>query len=367
MVLLLTRDEYDIIEYFLEYYSWIFGASNIVVVDNGSTNSHVLAVYDKYMKLGITVYSEKRPFIQATNFMSEYVAFYKDKCRFLFPLETDEFITFHDRPTEVFDVQAFHEYLNDIPSDVGTVQYSKVLCSIFEPRHIGEPVLEIDTFFEQKWDKFFVRGATCLGLKTWCHSCFSSGKDVQSQTLSLLHYHNTGAKRAFERSRNIVQCMLPIAPQRGGVRPASDIHTTTLETIEILHELSNGPTVNGHRVHQYLSFLLKQYCHEQFQAYVGRDPTLSEITMASSDVSGDKTILDNVKCLTLNLEAMIIRDKTSNANNTIDLEAYMFASDLQDKNDSPIPRFTINSMSVWLDKSSHITSCGKMSRGALPS
>jgi hypothetical protein len=344
MVLLLTRDEYDVIEFFLEYHSWIFGPSNIVVVDNGSTNTHVLAVYEKYMKLGVTVFSETRPFFQATAFMSEYAAIYKDKCRFLFPLETDEFITFHDRPMEVFDVIAFKAYLNDLPLDVGAVQYSKVLCSIFEERHKGEPVLNIDRFYDQKWDKFFVRGATCMGIKQWSHSCFSTGTDMRSSTLSLLHFHDTGGKRAFERSRNIIQCILP-----------NDLDI--LQTIKYLHQIAYGPVLNGHRIQQYLSFLLRQYCYEQFKVHVGRRPTESEMAIVSADVTGDT--VDKVKC---NLKENVWMDERGEEKEKgtvlhgIDLETYMFQETGKENNrkqalnasEQPIYIFTINSMSLWL-------------------
>ena len=42
-----TKDEYDLIQEFIDFYGYIFGYDNLIIIDNGSTNTSVLEYYNR--------------------------------------------------------------------------------------------------------------------------------------------------------------------------------------------------------------------------------------------------------------------------------------------------------------------------------
>ena len=91
-VVIVSRDEYDLLDDFLTYHSAIFGAANVVVVDNGSTDMRLCPIVQRHRDLGVRFVQDRRPFCDAAAFMTEHMRALAPACRFLLPLETDEFV-----------------------------------------------------------------------------------------------------------------------------------------------------------------------------------------------------------------------------------------------------------------------------------
>ena len=88
-----TKNEYDLIEHFIVYYGYLFGYNNLIIIDNNSTHETVLSLYDKYIKLGITVvYEPNYTGNGQADMFNKYMSLEKSNCDFLFGLDTDEFL-----------------------------------------------------------------------------------------------------------------------------------------------------------------------------------------------------------------------------------------------------------------------------------
>ena len=101
-VIVITKDEHDLIADFLEFYGALFGRENVVVVDNGSdpADERVQGAYRAHLAAGGDVRVDARPFVDAVAFMSEHMRSIAPTCEFILPLETDEFIYMIDRASD---------------------------------------------------------------------------------------------------------------------------------------------------------------------------------------------------------------------------------------------------------------------------
>lgn len=61
-ILTMNKNEKDLLEAWIVYYSNLFSFDNICIVDNNSTDTHVLEILDKYKNKGVNViYNYKSP------------------------------------------------------------------------------------------------------------------------------------------------------------------------------------------------------------------------------------------------------------------------------------------------------------------
>jgi hypothetical protein len=90
-VITLARNN-TIIEDFILYYGDMFGFSNVVIVDNGSTLPTVLDVYKKYASIGVVVKFEKSHSRHSTKFMSKHMHAIASSCVFMLPVQVTQYI-----------------------------------------------------------------------------------------------------------------------------------------------------------------------------------------------------------------------------------------------------------------------------------
>ena len=180
-VILITKDEHDLIADFLAFYGGLFGRENVVVVDNGSdtgasgasrasrASEAVQAAYREHRAAGGEVRVDARPFVDAVRFMGEHMRSLVGTCEFILPLETDEFVFLMDRAgdagyaTAREDVEAA---LRALPDDVSVLRYGAFLGSSVDPAEAGyrdgaygRPARQITRFHDQGWDKVIVRAS----------------------------------------------------------------------------------------------------------------------------------------------------------------------------------------------------------------
>ena len=298
-VVLLTKDEHDLVEDFLAYHGALFGRPNVFVVDNGSTHPRVLAAYDAHRALGGRVVVDARPFRQAAAFMTEHMsALAAEPCaaKFLLPLETDEFI--FARPLEelrssVSQIrEAVHAALRSAPSGVSVIRYSAFWCSCVDPTDVGysrgaysRPAGQITRFSDQGWDKLAVRASEFVSMSQWCHHAeMRSGLEGVCADLGLIHFHDTGMRRRVERAE-------PVARSYGYVDPSQ----TLSENLEALQALRGAPIACGHKAEQVLEHLERLATLEAFRTHLGRLPASPEEMLRFSDVRsrGDRVTPDD--------------------------------------------------------------------------
>lgn len=286
-VIVLSKNEYDLIEPFLMFYGSLFGYDNIVVVDNGSTNERVLGVYEKYMNMGVTVKVDKRPFTHVAEIMTDYIRELKGTCEWICIMETDEFMFWtptKDDPNAIVPQQSICDFLRSIPEHISILRYEAFYNCALDPADPGYeghkytcPPAQIHRFYDCDWDKIIVRSDKFDRVTQWSHhSAVTDGERVVVKELGLLHFHQTGAMRTFERSLQLIQgynyfpTNLPIPMQ-----------------IPICNRLVRYNVYSYHRVEYYRNVLVREWIIESFQRLKGRNPTVQEMVEIETSAGSD--------------------------------------------------------------------------------
>lgn len=308
-VVLLTRDEPDLIEDFLAYWGALFDPGNVVIVDNGSRDARVLRAYEGHRGKGGLIIHEPRPFRQAASFMTEHLSMIarSETCEWIFPIETDEFLfvqSVQERQERqerqegkeeppaaatLTDVRgALFAHLRSVPPGVGVLKYGSFWGSSVDPADPGyrrgsyaRPAADIVRFHDQGWDKVVIRASAFLRMTQWCHhaECRPDYVTAKSRELGLLHFHDTGMRRAYERA-------LPVVEGYGYLDVA---HGTPSEHLRATSRLRNAPIACGHKVGYVDRHLRRRATLLAFRRHLGRLPDSPAEMLAVSD---DPQVLD---------------------------------------------------------------------------
>lgn len=87
------NDELDLLADWLQYHSYLFGISNIHIVDNGSQNSLICKLLALYQSCGLHLRRHHGAFSLKHRTMTEVMREYRTNDTFLVPIDADEFIT----------------------------------------------------------------------------------------------------------------------------------------------------------------------------------------------------------------------------------------------------------------------------------
>jgi hypothetical protein len=217
-VFCLTKNEYDLIEDFVVFYGTLFGYDSVVIIDNGSTHPEVHRVYSEYTPLGIRVHTDTGGVMGEENIRTKWMQEYKNTCEYMFPLDTDEFLFLYDQPgrkevslpltrdkiMSALDMAFKHD-------GIAGVFYGQILHSYFEGNRDGysalKPVRDITRFYEIVGaQKIIVRASTFVSVTKGNHEALTTEcyREISSN-IGLLHFHNTGLSRRFERSHQYIQ------------------------------------------------------------------------------------------------------------------------------------------------------------------
>jgi hypothetical protein len=284
-----TKDEYDLIEDFINYHSYIFGVQNIYIIDNGSTNQKVLDVYDKFIAKGGTVYKHLD---YANNGQGEaftkYMNMHKDECKFLIGLDTDEFIYLNNVNTPC-NRNTILEYLENLPKDVTMFQISTYLISVVDTDNINYinnkieyPAKYLNYFINQDEHvyKYFYRSNTFISTSVGNHTGVTLNQKKMICNLGYYHFNYTGARRFYERSYSIML----------GYTYFND-NDTIENKINILQ--SGNLHYGSHRVKICLYYLLKKYIILLYIKYLKRLPTNDEIYVYIPNIKDHQISNDN--------------------------------------------------------------------------
>lgn len=270
-VILITKDENALVGDFLQYYGALFGAENVLVIDNGSSaDSPVHQAYHRHVEAGGEVRLDTRPFRDAVNFMSEHMQSLRETCEFILPLETDEFIFLPDRgENHVPSRLDLQQLLRALPDDVSVVRYGSFVCSSVDPKDSGysagaysRPVVQMTRFHDQGWDKIIVRASAFETMTQWCHHArCSRGTKIVHPGLGLLHFHHTGIRRHVERS-------IPVITSYGYV----DTRMPLSEQLRAVAPLVDAPIACGHKLNCYAKHIRRLAVLQSFRMRIGRLP-----------------------------------------------------------------------------------------------
>ncbi len=280
-VILLTKDAYDLIDTFIQYYGYLFDLENLVIIDNGSTDPRVLQTYNKYSKQGVTIIVDRSPFHNANVFMTKYMTALKDSCEFIIPMETDEFMYLIPRQDETnyaTDRDEIHAYLNALPKETTIIRYGAFLASSVRTQDLvykenmnlyPDPPVQMTKFWDQNWDKIIVRADAFVQVTQWLHHVeVSYGEKITSDMLGLLHFHKTGARRDYERA-----CAL-VSSEGHGYIPSNAPPEIRIALAKYYADV-NAP--GYHRLRMYHEVCRRRQVAEYFLIIVGRYPSITEL------------------------------------------------------------------------------------------
>jgi len=105
-VFLFQKDEEEVLSDWLQYYSFIFGSENLVVIDHESQSQDVCRLLELYRMCGTEVITFSGPFEKKHAILTKEML--KHQNTFLLPLDADEFIVSDSAVGDVSTVSGLH-------------------------------------------------------------------------------------------------------------------------------------------------------------------------------------------------------------------------------------------------------------------
>ena len=277
-VFTVTKNEYDLIEDFINYYGKIFGYENVIIIDNGSTNPIVLGVYEKYLPKGITIhhttgYEGNKQGEHFTNIMREY----KNAAEFLIGLDTDCFFGVHGSSNP----DTIQTYLRDLPKNKDIFFMKKFYMSVVDvnsPNYQNYKLVRPtdcttfdirDNYSGTSNPHVFFRSANFISTENGNHNGVTTNQaSYFCDDVFYVHYHDTGRGRLVERCRGI---MIGYGYIWEGM--------TREEELNRMRSLWSGAGI--HRQNQYIQYL------EKPEEFMEESPIPSNVV----EFSGVKSLL----------------------------------------------------------------------------
>ena len=300
-----TKNEYDLIEDFILYHGYLVGYENIVLIDNESTDTSVLDIYEKYKKKGITVYTEgnytgENQGILFTKYMNQY----KNDCDFMIGLDTDEFLFNADAMNKGEDPtqrEKLFEMFENIPSNFTSFSIGPFPTGIIDtdsPAYIDQkvmnPVRNINTFFsppppfeiiQKKPDlwKYLSRSNAFVKTFNGNHNLIVSHGDHLVLPIGYFHFTSTGSRRVYERAKMVVK----------GYNYLDVDNLFYKDQIDILN--TNNYCTGIHKVYAYKGFLLRRLFIENIILFYKRLPSLDELhNLVHSNFSNTSPVIEDM-------------------------------------------------------------------------
>lgn len=205
-VFTVTRNEYDLIEDWIVYHANIFGQSNIVVIDNGSDDSRVLDVYDRYGDKIYIIKSSGYSGGQQGEHFTRIMRLFQETSTFLIGLDTDEFLV-HKLPNGIdLTPNNILEQFDQIPENCSrAVIRTQIQTASYGCLRCDRPSVELTRFIRtDDYHKMFYRAAQFISTNNGNHNGQTTGGLTCQPNLALLHFHDTGVERNMERCRQII-------------------------------------------------------------------------------------------------------------------------------------------------------------------
>jgi hypothetical protein len=303
-IVVFTKDEYDLIEDFINYHAYLFGINNIYIIDNNSTHPDVLEIYKKFQEKGGNLsYSSDfyNQAIETTNIMN----LHKDKYDYLIGLDTDEFIGLKHN-TNFLNIEEFENYFNNLPKHIEKFQVS-FYSSIVDNKNknyidnkITFPAKYINYFTDNNnhnsIGKFFYKSDSFISTTIGSHRGNTTNNTETMSDIIYFHYHDSGARRFYERAYNIIVAYNYI-----------NNNDSLKDKILKLKPIAISVSVGAHRADTVLLKLLKEYLIVQYIKYLNRLPEINDINNMNVNIN-----LDDIDKQFINLP--IINENTDNFN-----------------------------------------------------
>lgn len=275
------KDEYDLIDDFINYYSYLFGVHNIYIIDNNSTHPHVLNVYEKFKEKGGNLlycddYSKQGE--ETTKVFNSV----KHKYDYLIGIDIDEFICLKTSD-DLSDINELKKYFDNLPKNIEKFEVS-FYNSLVDPNNINYvdnkftfPAKYINYFKLKNGDnqkKYFYKSNTFITTKMGSHDGSSINNTELYTDIIYYHYYNTGSKRLFERAYN--NCI--------GLNYFNNDDDIINKILKLQNKYLNKLINDIHRIEITLLYLLKEYLIIKFIKYLNKLPTIEELNFFNNNL-----------------------------------------------------------------------------------
>ena len=275
------KDEYDLIDDFINYYSYLFGINNIYIIDNNSTHPHVLNVYEKFKKQGGNL-SYCNDYSKQGEETTKVFNSVKHKYDYLIGIDIDEFICLKTS-NDLYNIDELKNYFDNLPKDTEKFEVSFYNCVVdpdninyvnnkytFTAKYINYFKLEDGS--NQK--KYFYKSDTFLTTKMGSHNGSTLNNTELNTDIIYYHYYNTGSKRLFERAYN--NCI--------GFNYINDNDSHIDKILKLQNKYLNK-LINGiHRIEITLLYLLKEYLIIKYIKNLNKLPTIEELNLLKNNL-----------------------------------------------------------------------------------
>ncbi len=200
-IVLITKNETELLIPWIKYHGEIFGYSNLYIIDD-STEASILNYYDNNRHLGINIYRNNNNLNTIEHEINKIMTNVKDSCDFLIKVDTDEFIgVYNDNSDEVSieKCDIFSE-LTNLPTEEDI--YRPKFCLVSCPKKNQETIFDCTTFIKQESNKVFFNSNTFEKCDLGCHGneCKNSTKSTASN-LVIIHYHYSNFNNYVETQK----------------------------------------------------------------------------------------------------------------------------------------------------------------------
>lgn len=279
-VFTVTKDEYDLIEDFIEFYGYIFGYNNLTIIDTGSTNSYVLEYYKKIIleKNVKIVFENGYEGGKQGDFFTKYMTIEKNKnsCDFLLGLDTDNFIILPN--TEHIIPEQYINYFENLDKQHNKFCIHGTLDSVVDvesPFYVNNkylrPAMNCEKFFKSATVHtcFYRTQNFCVTYNGNHQGVTSPDNDPLYTDLTVIHYNDTGSFRNKERCINIIINYKYIK----NYIFYDDFESSLINYINICKFVTNNDIrqCGVHRIIQSYSFSLKDFVYELFKKYSNKE------------------------------------------------------------------------------------------------
>lgn len=202
----MVKDENDIVEDWLRYHGFIFGFTNLFVIDNFSTDG-TFQILQKYQKKYNINLFRKKDYRLKGKYMDELVSKFKNNIDLAYPLDIDEFIILFNRENNKINISNIRVYLNSLSTDF----------NIYKTNYIGSTISCNNNYgyhracAECKYGIYLDYGnmaKSFINLKKWTGS-IDHGNHIPNEkfmltNLCLLHFHSRNLKQVKKKTINNV-------------------------------------------------------------------------------------------------------------------------------------------------------------------
>ena len=205
-ILMMCKNEIDIIRYWLEYYGALFGFPNLFVVDNLSNDGTWEVLLDYAKRLGVRAMRE-RNYMTKSRIVTQIARSSAATYDLVIPVDTDEFIVYYDQATGEFSPDRVRPVLDTL-TDPTRIYKMRYLYALDRKEEYTNPIAEMTDFSITNignWNKSILHANRVRFIDHGFHCeqprCLTQFTGFQQlPNLFLAHFHTRGYRMYIDKS-----------------------------------------------------------------------------------------------------------------------------------------------------------------------